>query len=549
MKKLLFAVMALSLTFVMMFASGCSVSITTNSNSNNEQIEVSSGSDSTEKSQSNSNNGNSQVPEISTNQSTGQTQVSTGTNSVTQNNSTQKPVSSTVVTNSVAQSALQAVPSGGNLPVAKDGDLWVSPNGNDSNDGSKNSPLKTLYTAVAKINPGYTIHMLKGTYPMSTRLDLTKSGTESAPITIQAENWDEVILDYSEQPYGKNLATYIGIYLKGNWWKIQGLTICHAGDNGIKIEGSHNYVGRCVLHHNGDTGIQLGFGHNFSDTGYGSSNNGEYCAYNLIENCDSYLNYDFDNWADADGFACKMHNGKGNVFKGCRAWSNCDDAWDLYETDYSVILIDCWAWRTAVLNDFKNDPYFSNASYLAKKSTVKVIKVPSNVGNGNGIKFGGNGSYSSKGVHYGINCVAFNCDKSSSTKGFDENSHKDSVVLENCVGWDSGYNFMFEQGGSQTKFTNCISFYTDTRGTSYNKPSRYAGELGSGGGSILNCNFALNGNKLTHSKMITADDFISISEEDAKAPRNSDGSLPRNGFAQLKPTSQYYNSGMGNIKY
>ena len=46
-------------------------------------------------------------------------------------------------------------------------------------------------------------------------------------------------------------------------------------------------------------------------------------------------------------------------------------------------------------------------------------------------------------------------------------------------------------------------------------------------------------------KAITKDDFVTISEEDAKAPRQADGSLPNNGFAKLKTSSPYYGSGMG----
>ena len=430
-------------------------------------------------------------------------------------------------------------------PKPKDGDIYISPNGSDSNDGSKERPFYSLAKAVSYVQPGTTIFCEEGTYKFSERINLTASGTEDKPITIQATDWKNVVFDFSDQPYGFNSSTYVGIYLKGNYWRLQGLEICHAGDNGIKVEGSYNYIGRCVLHHNGDSGIQLGFGHDFSASGLGSKNDGSFCAYNLIENCDSYLNYDFDNWGDADGFACKMHNGIGNVFKGCRAWSNVDDAWDLYETDFAVGLIDCWCWGSAKLNDFKNDPYFSDSAYLAKKGSIKAIKV-SGVGNGNGMKFGGNGTGgSSKGTHYAINCVSFNNDKSSSNKGFDENSHGDGVILENCVGWDNGYNYMFENGGSKTSFTNCVSFYTETRGTSYNKANRLAGECGSGG-TVTNCNFTLDGGDLAHNKpYITASDFVTLSENDAKAPRQNDGSLPNNGFAMIKESSSFYASKIG----
>ena len=47
------------------------------------------------------------------------------------------------------------------------------------------------------------------------------------------------------------------------------------------------------------------------------------------------------------------------------------------------------------------------------------------------------------------------------------------------------------------------------------------------------------------SKVFTEDDFITLSEDAAKAPRRLDGSLPDNGFAKLKTTSKYYGTGMG----
>ncbi len=421
---------------------------------------------------------------------------------------------------------------GGDYPQATSGAIYLSPQGNDANQGTLSSPLYSLSTAAARATKGTTIFMLPGTYNYNARVNLSASGTESEPIIIQAKDWGEVVLDFTNQPYGRNDSSYVGVYLSGNYWKIQGLTICHAGDNGIKIEGSYNYIGRCVTHHCGDTGIQLGFGHTYKNS------TGLDCAYNTIENCDSYLNYDFDNHGDADGFACKMHNGKGNVFRGCRAWRNCDDAWDLYETDWSVVLEDCWAWESGNKTDFSTDSFYTNTDYLSKKGVSK----PTSAGNGNGIKLGGNGTGgSSKGTHYAINCVAFGSDITGSVKGFDENSHGDGVVMRNCVAWDNGYNYMFENGGTKTEFTGCVSFYT---GTGLNKPNRHVGECG-GKPTMSNNNFFSDGGDLVMNKTVTADDFITISEDAAKAPRQSDGSLPDNGFAKFKPSSQYYGTGMG----
>jgi len=43
---------------------------------------------------------------------------------------------------------------------------------------------------------------------------------------------------------------------------------------------------------------------------------------------------------------------------------------------------------------------------------------------------------------------------------------------------------------------------------------------------------------------VTANDYISMSETDAMAPRQADGSLPNNGFGQLKPTSALIDKGV-----
>ena len=438
---------------------------------------------------------------------------------------------------------------GGDYPSETPKDIYLSPFGKDDNPGTIESPCYSLGAAVEKITAGSTIYMLPGFYEYDKRIDLSRKFTEDTAVTIQAYRWETVVLDFSFQPYGFNSSKYVGLYLTGDYWKIQGITICHAGDNGIKVEGSHNYIGRCVLHHCGDTGIQLGFGHTTSNP------NGENCAYNTVENCDSYLNYDFDNHGDADGFACKMHNGKGNIFIGCRAWRNCDDAWDLFETDWPVEIISCWAWESGNKEDFSGDEYYSNADYISKKNSAAVssgdsgiqnkrISVPTAAGNGNGIKTGGNGSGgNSKGTHIVYNCVSFGNDITSSVKGFDENNHKGGVIVEHCVGWDNGYSFMFEDGGSANTFKNNIAFYINNK---YKKTAY---------GQISNCNNLFNNNFVTTdskgmlmisaAKVLTKDDFITLEESAALAPRASDGSLPDNGFAKLKTTSSYYGTGMG----
>lgn len=70
----------------------------------------------------------------------------------------------------------------------------------------------------------------------------------------------------------------------------------------------NNRIELCVTDHNRDSGLQLG---------RHSSNapQSEWPANNLILNCTSFDNFDPDNGEDADGFACKLTTGPGNVFR------------------------------------------------------------------------------------------------------------------------------------------------------------------------------------------------------------------------------------------
>lgn len=406
--------------------------------------------------------------------------------------------------------------------------LYVAPwAADDSGDGSWEHPFYNLQAAVNKAVPGDTIYVRGGTYYPTYKQDgskttvrIDKGGTPDAWYTIKTFPGEFPVLNFKDQPKAVSVR---GIIMTTNckYWNISGLHICYAGDNGIKLEGSHNIIRACTFSHNDDSGIQLGFGHNFSTSvgGAASNNDGSWCAYNDIIDCDSYLNYDTDNnGSDADGFACKMHNGIGNRFIRCRAWDNADDAWDLYETDYAVKLIECWAWNSGKQENFgwAND---TSGSFQ---------------GNGNGIKLGGNGSGgSSKGIHECWRCVAFDNNKTGSVKGFDENNHKGGVKLVNCLAFNNGYDFMFEDADA----TN-FSFYNNV----------CFGNIEIGSNGAINDHNAIpkaGTRRWTNNVIIggySASDYVSLSQEDAKAPRQADGGMPTR-FARLKAGSVLIDAG------
>lgn len=413
--------------------------------------------------------------------------------------------------------------------------VYISTAGNDeTGDGSEERPWYNIAKAYENAEPGTHIVCRGGKYhinrygidgKLTVRMD--KAGTAADPIVIRCYDGELPVFDFEQQliDCGRDRSKVgdRGIALTGDYHIIYGIHIMHAADNGIKLEGNHNRIERCELSYNLDTGIQLGFGHDFSASGFGSKNDGSHCAYNDIVDCDSHHNCDFDmNYgSDADGFACKMHNGKGNRFVRCRAWRNGDDAWDLFETDYDVIIAECWAWESG-----KAEDHLWVKDYLDGTMSFS--------GNGNGIKLGGNGTGgSSMGVHYIFNSIAFGCNKSGSVKGFDCNHHKGGHVVVGCLGFDNGYDYMFESGGSSanTFFYNniClgrqeIGLGTDDYNAIVNTPSK-------------------NGWTSHVVNDFSRDDFQSLDEADALAPRSLDGSFPRK-FGRLKSGSALVDAGI-----
>lgn len=376
------------------------------------------------------------------------------------------------------------------------GNWFVSPSGSDANPGTFALPFATLPKAISFAQPGQIIYLRGGTYAHSSTIRFTNSGTAGNPIQLLGYPGEWPVFDFSTQPYGAANRGFL-IPTNANWWVFKDFEIHHAGDNGIKVEGSHHRFERLVLHHNGDTGIQIGFGHTDANPG------GLLAAFIDVINCDSYLNYDSDsNGGDADGFAAKMHCGQSIVFQGCRAWENSDDGWDLFETDYSIVISNCWTWKSGVAQ-----------------------------GNGNGFKLGGDGAGgNSMGTHYAYNCVAF----SHKVNCFTQNSHRDGLVVQHCLAFSpgsSGYNYFMEgtvNSGKQNIFRNNVS----------------VPRSGTNGGGFIADNSPVEQNN-TWNLAVTANsaDYLNVLETAAKEPRLPDGSLPT-GFARLVSGSDLIDKGV-----
>ncbi len=385
--------------------------------------------------------------------------------------------------------------------------LYVAPNGTDNNPGTVDFPT-TLTAALLRIQPGGTIYMRGGTYPYATEIQIAlgNSGTPNQMKNLFAYGSEVPVLDFSSQPFISNEENPRGIKLAGDYWHIKGIEIMGAADNGLYVCGDHNIIELCHFHHNRDSGLQISRYDNHTQRS-------DWPSYNLILNCTSHDNHDPDE-EDADGFACKLTSGDGNVFRGCIAYHNSDDGWDLYTKPATgpigeVLIEDCVAYENG---------YLTSGTGMVATS-----------GDGNGFKLGG----SSMPVNHTIRrSIAFR----NRVKGLHYNSNSGSILVENCTSWDNktGGNFVFSVGTHV--FRNNLSYYNPTK---RDEPT---------GTDVDSSNCWWIGNQSVNGKgLVVSDaDFISLTPT---ISRNADGSINLGNFLKLAPGSDLIGAGTpsGNI--
>jgi len=367
---------------------------------------------------------------------------------------------------------------------------YIATNGNDLNAGTSNAPFATLSKAIGLASAGNLIYMRGGTYPVTNQISVSsRVGTPTLPIRVRAFPGEAPILDFSSESNNLN-GIQINSSSKCLWF--YGLEIVNAGHNGIKINGSSsNIIERCVVHESGDTGIHITGG-----TG----------SYNLILNCDSYRNYDPPAGGNADGFSAKFVLGPGNVFRGCRAWNNSDDGWDLWQATNTVIIDNCITWSNG-FNVYEADP-----------STNTQFN-----GNGNGFKLGGD-------YFFGPHRISHSISFGNKVNGYDQNNNNSGLTVDNNVGWaNGGRNFQLSHGTNITPhiIRNNLSF-----------------------GAVINTEALRPGSLLTNNSWqvlspgASANDVLGVSVPQAYAPRRDDGAMAETPFLRPVPTSRLVNAGV-----
>ncbi|MFJ2024770.1 right-handed parallel beta-helix repeat-containing protein [Streptomyces sp. NPDC087897] len=244
------------------------------------------------------------------------------------------------------------------------------------------STTAELEKAFADAGPGTTVQLRGGTYHPAKSLKSQADGTARSRITVTAYGTEKPVVDGSRLPEDAWL-----VALGGDHWTLSNLTFRNSRAHGVVVTSSTGGIFRnLTTHGNGNSGFTL---------------RGEGTTDNLIENLDSYGNYDAENHGqNADGLAVKFGSGTGNRVVGARLFHNADDGVDLWQWASPIRIERSWAYGNGV-NRWK-DPAFE--------------------GNGNGFKLGGGGASA---AHVITRNAAWDNEK----HGFTDNSNPGALRL------------------------------------------------------------------------------------------------------------------------
>lgn len=405
-------------------------------------------------------------------------------------------------------------------------EIYVAPNGSDANNGTITAPVESIQKAQELATSGDTVFIRGGVYTMRED-QIAQSRRIWAYVTILNKNGisyltyknEKAVFDYKNvKPINQRVVAFLvsgdNIHIKG--LEIVGVQVTiktHTQSECFEVRGSNNTLEQLNMHDNMAIGVYMVSGSN-----------------NLILNCDAHDNWDSvsegGKGGNTDGFGCHLQKGSvNNVLRGCRAWFNSDDGFDLINNAEPVLIENCWAFYNGYSSGF-----ISRAD-------------------GNGFKAGGYGKgnrpYNDIVENYTPiprNTVRFCLAVKNKQSGFYANHHLEGNFWYNNTAYKNRRNY---------NMVNCLALNPTNFGTD-----------GSGWNHEManNLGFAVLSEELTdidksrcvlknnyfdlENITVTASDFISLDESLLMEPRQADGSLPDTQFLKLKSSSKLIDAGI-----
>lgn len=130
--------------------------------------------------------------------------------------------------------------------------LYVATDGDDSNPGTADAPLRTLQRAAGLVQAGETVVVRAGVYDSGSNsqdamvLNVTRGGQASAPVTFRAESGARVVLD------GREGRTRTLVTIAAPHVRFEGFELTGAARLAVEVAAPAHHVTlrRCHAHHN-----------------------------------------------------------------------------------------------------------------------------------------------------------------------------------------------------------------------------------------------------------------------------------------------------------
>lgn len=396
--------------------------------------------------------------------------------------------------------------------------VYVATDGSDANPGTKALPFATFRKAHEMINGGDTVYFRNGTYKFTDadvmKIEkqyayvsyLDKAGTAKGRTCYMGYPGERPVFDFSGVVAERHRISAIALmadYIHLRNFDIVGVPVRIKGHTQSECVsgrgGSHCIVENLAMH----DGMAIGY---YQVKG---------CD-NYVLNCDAYNNYDpysegpYGGNVDGFGFHLVSPEFTGNHIKGCRAWRNSDDGYDLINCFSAITIEDCYAF----LNGYQ--------------ATADAFDLTTfgNAGDGNGFKAGGF-SMRPAGekpipliipVHTIRRCVAYK----NKVAGFYSNHHLGGNVWEDNIAMANQTNYQMRNRHSEQE-------NRDIPGYGHSLIRNVSFAPGNGGHLAMldDARSLCIGNSFAPvNKEVTAEMFKSVDPKYLFLPRLADGSLP-----------------------
>lgn len=394
--------------------------------------------------------------------------------------------------------------------------FYVAPNGLDSNAGTKVEPFATITAAQAAASAGDVVYLRGGNYVLTNNnisayvsiravvFNITKSG-----ISYVAYPGERPIFDFTNvKPAGYRVSAFriaasdnvfdgfdiIGVQVTIADQRTQSEAIIVDGGNRNRFE-------RLAIHDGMGIGWYLVKG---SD--------------NLVVNVDVFRNKGLNSFSDGNVDGIGVHpnavTGKGNIIRGCRAWFNSDDGFDLISAYAAVVIENSWAFYNGFDTDFTK------------------------LGDGNGFKAGGYGSNASAyPTPVPRHVVRSNLAVGNRASGFYANHHigGQDWIGNTAIGNANNFNMLSTLADNDTDVPGYGHYMRNNLGYD-------------GGNEVINLG-SDSENNITNNYFnlpvnITAGDFASLLQEQLALPRQANGDLPQINLAKLVAGSDLIDAGV-----